>query len=367
MSYPVVVIGAGLSGLYSSYLLAEAGQRVLLVEARDRLGGRILSQDIEASSHRADLGPSWFWPGINPRVERLLEHFTLSSFAQHEVGALGLEDSNGNVRRQQVTWAQQPASYRVQGGMQSLVDALYQRIQAKVHIKTATRLLKMTYHPHGIELTFEDSAGVWTQLAAQVIVTIPPRLLAQDVELAPSWPAELLHEMRSTPTWMAQHAKFVAVYRNAFWREQGWSGSAMSQRGPLAEIHDASDETGQTAVLFGFFGASAAYRAGVGDAQLRRLALAQLQRLFGADAATPIATYIQDWSSQGFTASHSDQHPLAMHPRYQAAQVPALWSQRLWLAGTERSAEFGGYLEGALDAAEQAVAGVLLQVGQHHG
>lgn len=37
MSHPVVVVGAGLSGLYASHLLAQAGQRVLLVEARERL------------------------------------------------------------------------------------------------------------------------------------------------------------------------------------------------------------------------------------------------------------------------------------------------------------------------------------------
>lgn len=366
MSYPIVVIGAGLSGLYSSYLLAEAGHRVLLVEARERIGGRIVSEYAADSEHRVDLGPSWFWPGINPRLEALLATLGLRSFAQHHAGALSIERADGQVLRQAITWAQQPESHRVEGGMQALVEALAARFGERVHVKTGTRLLKMIQHSHAIELQFEDHAGVWSQLAAQVIVTIPPRLLAQDIVMEPAWPLELQQQLRNTPTWMAQHAKFVAVYPTAFWREQGLSGAAMSQRGPLSEIHDASDEHGNVAALFGFVGASASYRAGVGEVQMKRLALAQLSRLFGEQAAQPLQMYLQDWSTEPLTASQSDRHPLAMHPLYRPSPVPAPWQQRLWLAGTEQSAEFGGYAEGALDAAERAVDQVLRQVVPDH-
>jgi monoamine oxidase len=41
--------------------------------------------------------------------------------------------------------------------------------------------------------------------------------------------------------------------------------------------------------------------------------------------------------------------------------VPEPWADRVWLAGTERSPQYGGYLEGALDAATQAVKGLLAQ------
>jgi monoamine oxidase len=50
---------------------------------------------------------------------------------------------------------------------------------------------------------------------------------------------------------------------------------------------------------------------------------------------------------------------LTYHPSYQGPAVPAEWAERVWLAGTERSAAYGGYLEGALDAAMQAVKGLL--------
>lgn len=48
---------------------------------------------------------------------------------------------------------------------------------------------------------------------------------------------------------MAPHAKFVALYDRAFWRAAGPSGMAQSRVGPMAEVHDASSEPGQAALL----------------------------------------------------------------------------------------------------------------------
>ncbi|KFA90172.1 hypothetical protein Q664_29805 [Archangium violaceum Cb vi76] len=53
-----------------------------------------------------------------------------------------------------------------------------------------------------------------------------------------------------TATWMAPHAKYVAVFDEPFWRRLGLSGEARSRVGPLAEVHDASDCGGEAA-LFG--------------------------------------------------------------------------------------------------------------------
>lgn len=55
------------------------------------------------------------------------------------------------------------------------------------------------------------------------------------------------------PTWMAGHAKVVAIYERPFWRDSGLSGFVSSRVGPLQEIHDASPEAGSGA-LFGFLG-----------------------------------------------------------------------------------------------------------------
>jgi monoamine oxidase len=361
MSHPVAVIGAGLSGLYASHLLAQAGQRVLLIEARERTGGRILSEGPLLGGHRVDMGPSWFWPGMNPRVESLLAELGLGAYPQHVQGAYAIEAPDGKVHRQHSSWAQSPASHRIEGGTQSLTEALQQRLGEQVHLKTGTRLRGLKLRPHAVELELEDAGGRWTQLAAQVVLTLPPRLTAQDVQMEPAWPEALVQDMRHTPTWMAGQAKFAAIYPTAFWREAGWSGDAMSNRGPMVEIHDASSADGQSAALFGFVGASPAYRKGIGREALERQSLAQLVRIFGEQAAQPLWHGVQDWAQEALTAASTDQQPLAYHPLYNDALVPGEWAQRLWLAGTERSANHGGYLEGALESAEHAVRALLAQ------
>ncbi|MDJ0926800.1 MAG: FAD-dependent oxidoreductase [Gammaproteobacteria bacterium] len=52
----VVVIGAGLAGLYTAMLLEEAGATVSLLEASDHVGGRVRSRDIGGELH--ELGAS---------------------------------------------------------------------------------------------------------------------------------------------------------------------------------------------------------------------------------------------------------------------------------------------------------------------
>lgn len=356
MSYPVVVIGAGLSGLYATRLLQQAGHKVWLIEARERIGGRVLSVSSKTSAHRLDVGPAWFWPGMNPRMERLLKQMGLASFPQHSKGAAVVEGQDGKLYKHQSAWEQSPSSYRIAAGVQALTDALHAAFDDTVHLKTNTRVVSLKLRPHAVELELEDASGRWSQLASQVVVTIPPRLWAQDVALTPAWPDAMTNDMHATPTWMAGQAKFVAAYSSAFWREAGLSGDGMSHRGPLSEIHDASDASGKQAALFGFVGASPSYRAGIGTEELKRQSLAQLVRMFGPEAATPLWHEVQDWAQEPLTAAKEDARPLSHHPMYQEGVVPPEWRERVFLAGTERAPDHGGYLEGALESAELAVA-----------
>ena len=54
-----VVVGAGLAGLCAARDLLDAGRKVVLLEARDRVGGRTYSAPFEAAGLTVDLGAEW--------------------------------------------------------------------------------------------------------------------------------------------------------------------------------------------------------------------------------------------------------------------------------------------------------------------
>ena len=72
-----IVIGAGLAGLAAAYFLKRAGWQVIVVEARNRIGGRILSYSFaQNSSLICELGGEWI--GVShQRVRALCREFNL--------------------------------------------------------------------------------------------------------------------------------------------------------------------------------------------------------------------------------------------------------------------------------------------------
>jgi monoamine oxidase len=55
----VIIIGGGLAGLAAGHELTQAGHGVLLIEARDRLGGRVHTSHVPGFPHPVELGPEW--------------------------------------------------------------------------------------------------------------------------------------------------------------------------------------------------------------------------------------------------------------------------------------------------------------------
>jgi monoamine oxidase len=78
-SAEVVVVGAGASGLSAARFLADAGLQVVVLEARDRLGGRIrTNRDLVTP---VDLGAGWIHGEVDNPLSPLAEEFGSELFA----------------------------------------------------------------------------------------------------------------------------------------------------------------------------------------------------------------------------------------------------------------------------------------------
>lgn len=370
MRTQVAILGGGLAGLYAARLLRAAKVEFILLEARDRLGGRILTVDEagQPAEDGFDLGPSWYWPQMQPALAGLVGELGLSDFGQNSDGDVVFERMSREPPQRYRSVAQEPQSFRLVGGTFALVRALAGELPRE-QILLSAQVTAMALGDEGVELTIQRADGTEERLlAGRVIAAMPPRLLEATVLFTPEQEGSISRRWRNTPTWMAPHAKFFAVYDRPFWRDSGLSGTAQSMVGPMVEMHDATTASGGAA-LFGFLGVGAEQRAALGEEALTRACLDQLARVFGADARSPRATLFKDWAADPRTATAADRSAgghLAPDP---APWVAGPWKERLALAGSETSSSEPGYLAGAMVAATRAVAETLQRpdVGDRRG
>ena len=78
------VVGAGLAGLTTARAILEAGRSVAVLEARDRVGGRVLSQPI-GDGQVVEMGGQWVGP-TQDRMYALSQELGIKTFSTHDDG-----------------------------------------------------------------------------------------------------------------------------------------------------------------------------------------------------------------------------------------------------------------------------------------
>lgn len=245
-----------------------------------------------------------------------------------------------------------PEAWLVEGAMgqvgrrlaEELADALQLRAPVEAIEETAGAV--RVHHSGGAVLE-----------ARAVVVAIPPALrlgLRFSPPLPPAWTALL----ERSP--MGGMVKVLALYPEAFWRQEGLSGLGIGDL-PLLELTaDSSPPGGRPGVLASFIAADAAAHWQRRDARARRESvLADLTAYWGPGAANPTELILHNWNEDPWTRG-----------AFTSFLTPGAWSTHgpswreshgrvLW-AGTEAALRWPGYFEGAIEAglaaADQAVA-----------
>lgn len=97
----VVVVGAGLSGLQAAYDLHLAGLSYVVLEARDRVGGKTYSKPVTTSSGQGatESGAAWINDKSHPTIYALTQKVGLNTVVQQTKGLEVFVEASGEAHR----------------------------------------------------------------------------------------------------------------------------------------------------------------------------------------------------------------------------------------------------------------------------
>lgn len=455
----VAIVGAGLAGLSAARRLARRGKEVCVLEARDRVGGRVLNHRVQrgvitevggqfvgptqdrvlalADSVGVDTFPTYNQgqdvlllngerslypadPGLSPHPQ--FQEAILTAIRKldpmaaevpvaapwkapraEEWDATSLEAwklqnlASGGARRLfdvacRAIWGAEPRELsllfalaytagagsesepgsflrligtprgaqdsRFVGGSQRIALRVARRLGGQVVVRSPVRSIEQS---RGRVRVVSDRLVVE---ADRVIVALPPAL-AWRIDFAPALPRVKRRLLKRVVP--GQLIKWQAVYDEPFWREQGLSGQAVSERGPANATFDNTPPAGAPGILFGFVGGDEARAVAKRSRSGRRDAvLANFVELFGPAAADPRASFDLSWAQEEWTrgcpAGHTGRGVLTRYG-------PALRRRtgRVHWAGTETATYWNGYMDGAVRSGEHAASEVLEALRSRRG
>lgn len=338
----IIIIGAGLSGLTLAYFLKQHDIDVILVEARERLGGRIYTKQ-SPNNPPIELGATWI-SAQHTLLLDLASELELDIFEQ-ELGNSAIYEpiSTSPFQLVSLPGADSP-SYRIKDGTQQLIEKLSSKIEAQ---KIYTNQAVKSIHQREDKIIAKSDAHTFS--GAIAVSTLPPLLFAKSIEVNPPLPNELLDIANKTHTWMGDSIKIALIYKERFWNEKHLSGTIFSNVGPIPEMYDHTNFEESRFALKGFF--NGAYFGIQRDERLQ-LALSQLEKYYGKQVRNFIGYEEMVWRNEQYTSVDSSEYILPHQNNGDALYQQGYLNNSLFLAGTETSPVSSGYMEGAIHSAK---------------
>ena len=327
-----IIIGAGLSGLSAAHTLHKTGEfRFVILESRDRAGGRILTKN------GIDFGATWF-QNHHEVVLAMLDELEVEKFHQYSLGQSILVYSSMAPAHYFVRDPNAPSAYRIKGGSSALVSALQKPISDKIFTNTTVSEIRKS--KKGVKVI--TSKGEYE--AEKVIITIPPRL-ATGITFEPALPETMIEAMRTTHTWMSNAIKVGMQFEHPFWRKKGLSGMMIGQGGAVTELYDHTCKDGKNHTLMGFINEGLRE---LSPKKRKERILDYISKFLGEEVYSYTTYEEKDWYRDHDTSCEK-LHSVYISPQYGKPEFQKSYMQgTLFFSGAETSTVYGGYMDGAI-------------------
>ena len=342
MTKKVIIIGAGLSGLSIAYLLKKRGINVHIIEARNRIGGRI--ETIKGNQNSPmEMGATWFGKK-HKNLVAFLEELEIGIFQQFISGTTFFETMSFiPPQKFEVPESEEP-SFRIQGGTSSIILKLADKIGLE-NISLGQPVSNLEKKENYISI-YTTEGNIFE--ADLVISTIPAKLFVQSVNCSPTLPKNAIKIFKNTQIWMESSVKFAVEYASTFWREKGLSGAIFSQSSLIPEMYDHTNYEKNKFALKGFLNGTIVQYS---KEDREKIVIENLRKFFGKDAECHIGYFDKIWKNEKFTFSPTINFLPSHYNNGHTIYQNSFWNNSFFMAGTETVSHFGGYMEGAIKSA----------------
>ena len=352
----IIVIGAGMSGLVAAYELVRVGHDVTILEARERIGGRVLTiRSPFSNNHFAEGGAARIKPSHNLTLG-YANHFNLNLDPFYATSGDYVNMSNGN-REIISNNTYLNTSYgsilrneylKIRGGSDLLPHSFYN--SSALNNKIYLGVPVTSIHQQNNNVTVQTSNGNQF-IADRVLCTVPITVLNK-IQFTPPLSPEKQTAMNGGYRY-APSTRVYMQFQNRFWENEslnGWGNSDIPE-----EIWQPTwDLAGSTGIIMSYLRWTAAQEMdALSEEERINYILSRWENIFPGAASSLQSGMSQSWAeeewSKGAWASPTGSQDAAL------ANHIGLAEDRIHFAG-EHASDDHGWMQGALFSGLRAAA-----------
>ena len=356
-SKKVIIIGAGMSGLVAGYELTRAGHDVIILEARNRVGGRVLTlREPFSDGHFAEAGAARIPPDHDLTLG-YADHFGLSLVPFYPQSNYFVNAANGNQTLipaidyiNDPPWGGFPFDrkdfVKIRDGSDKLPQSFADRLAEQIHLSTPVESIEQ--NADGVIVR---ASGGTEFTADRALCTVPLPVLNR-IQFTPSLSDEKI-EATSGGYNYAPSTRVFMQFANRFWESDGLNGWGNTDW-PEEIWHPTWDREGPKGILMSYmyYGRAVELDQLIEEDRIQQV-LNRLDSSFPGvndhlDSGASHSWALQEWSGGAWASPTADQDEAL------AAHIGAA-EGRIHFAG-EHASDNHGWMQGALVSGLRAAA-----------